>query len=123
MKKLPYIIGIPFIAVVLVLGGAMLWKIKNQASNIDVVNTAPRGTMPNALGNAGGGKPTKSVQRFIWSTDVCSDTYPDSHTCFGCGDEHRCEFRWVMTGEPPTSIAFKIKQTDCKIGQDLLLSI
>lgn len=58
MKKLPYIIGIPFLAVVLVLGGAMLWRLKNQATTVDVVATAPRGSMPNALGSAGGSAPT-----------------------------------------------------------------
>lgn len=56
MKKLPYIIGIPALAVALVLGGAMLWKLKTQT--VDTVGSVQPMTLPNAVGNAGGGKPT-----------------------------------------------------------------
>lgn len=57
MKKLPYIIGIPAVAVFLVLGGAMVWRVKNQATQ--VVTTAP-GTLPNNLGNAKGNTPSNA---------------------------------------------------------------
>ncbi len=39
MKKLPFIIGIPAVAIALVLGGAMLWKLKNQT--VGTVNQLP----------------------------------------------------------------------------------
>jgi len=55
MKKLPYIIGIPAVAVVLVLGGAMLWQLKNKT--VDMTVTSPRGPLPNAVGKAAGTKP------------------------------------------------------------------
>lgn len=43
MKKLPFIIGIPAVALALVLGGAMLWKVKTEVS-------APSGsTMPDGF--------------------------------------------------------------------------
>lgn len=54
MKKLPYIIGIPAIAVALVLGGAMLWKLKNQT--VETMSVQP-GPLPGSVNSAGGAKP------------------------------------------------------------------
>ena len=56
MKKLPYIIGIPAIAVALVLGGAMLWKLKTQT--VDTAVSTQPATLPDAVGKASGTKPT-----------------------------------------------------------------
>jgi hypothetical protein len=55
MKKLPLIMGIPALALALVLGGAMVWRLKTQT--IDTVATQP-GPLPNSVENAGGTKPT-----------------------------------------------------------------
>ncbi len=48
MKKLPFIIGIPAVALALVLGGAMLWKLKTQT--VDKVNV---GELPSAFEGSG----------------------------------------------------------------------
>ena len=56
MKKLPYLVGIPFIAVALILGGAMLWRLKNQT--VDTASSAQPMTLPNSVGSAGGTRPT-----------------------------------------------------------------
>ena len=56
MKKLPYIIGIPAVAVLLVLGGAMLWRLKNQTT--EIVNAPAPGPLPGAVGNAQGNQPS-----------------------------------------------------------------
>ena len=55
MKKLPIIIGIPALALALVLGGAMVWRLKTQT--VDTVKTQPT-SVPNSIDQAGGTKPT-----------------------------------------------------------------
>lgn len=54
MKKLPLMIGIPAIAVALVVGGAMIWKLKTQT--VDVVTPSGVGTLPSGM-TATGTKP------------------------------------------------------------------
>jgi hypothetical protein len=49
MKKLPFIIGIPLVAVALVLGGAMLWKLKIQTTQ----PTQTQFTLPAGLTSSG----------------------------------------------------------------------
>lgn len=71
MKKLPYIIGIPAIAVALVLGGAMVWKLKTQT--VDTVPLQQQGTLPNSLGNAGGTKPTNPFS-FLFGQQTATAT-------------------------------------------------
>ena len=56
MKKLPFIIGIPVFAAVLIVGGAMIWKLKTQT--VDIVASAQPAVFPNSLEKAGGSKPT-----------------------------------------------------------------
>ncbi len=55
MKKLPFIIGIPAVAVALVVGGAMVWKLKTQT--VDVATTSGVGTLPSGM-TASGTKPS-----------------------------------------------------------------
>ena len=52
----------------------MLWRLKNQATNIDVVTTVARGPMPNALGSAGGAKPTNPFSALFGGQQTTSVT-------------------------------------------------
>ncbi len=53
MKKLPIIIGLPAIAIALIVGGALVWKLKMQT-----VDTMIPKTLPNALNADGSTKPS-----------------------------------------------------------------
>jgi hypothetical protein len=67
MNKLPYIIGIPFRAVVLVLGGAMLW-IRNTPQALKTTAMAHPAPLPNPLHQGAGSKPSNSFnQLFVTS--------------------------------------------------------
>lgn len=52
MKKTPFIIAVPMIAVALVVGGAVLWKMLSPASS-----TTTGGEFPNSVGSQTTGKP------------------------------------------------------------------
>ena len=63
MKNLPYIIGIPVLAVALVVGGAMIWKMNTtQVDTTAMAHPAPR---PNPLNQRGGGKPANAFNTFF----------------------------------------------------------
>ena len=63
MKKTPIIIGIPALAIALVVGGAMVWKFKTQT--VDTVTATQPAVFPNAVKNAGGSKPTNPFSFFF----------------------------------------------------------
>ena len=72
MKKLPFIIGIPLVALALVLGGAMVWKLKTQTT--EIATTAP-GPLPSAVSKAQGNKPSNAFG-FLFGNSTSSTQIP-----------------------------------------------
>jgi hypothetical protein len=72
MKKTPIVILIPALAIALVVGGAMVWRLKTQTVNSVAASPPPQ--LPRSIEQARGGKPTNPFSFFFGSQQTSIPT-------------------------------------------------